>query len=435
MDSIRRFLKRMTGSRDPGPEPQNAPAVSPEPEPGPAPPLPDTALDLEPLDASFIDNPYPILARLRREDPAHRNSSAIWALTRHADIVAALGDARFGNAPSPFAVVHARNRHRYLCADVANNIIPFLDPPEHDTPRRLIGRAFARQLRHSPPNPDALAAEFIAPLRGRGQFDLLHDFATPYAVAVIGRSLGVPREDETLLKEWSHWFFYLFTMIPSHEVRERLDAALAAFRDYFRERLARVRQAPDGSLLEALASESGLSDAEVVDTCMLLFADGVENVDRAIVNGASQLLPRPDWWRKLATDPELVPAVVDECLRYESPALFVGRVAREDIPIHGRVIPKNAGVLLMLGSANRDPEAFPDPDSFQPGRAQNRHLAFGQGRHSCIGGPLVRLQMGAAYRQLATTFPGLRMTENGLHWTPRIGHRWLDRLPVAHDRP
>ena len=392
-------------------------------------PLPGEPLDFQPLDPAFIDNPYPLLARLRTDDPVHRNSSAIWVLTRHADITAALGDPRFGNAPSPYAVVHARNRPRYLCADVANNIIPFLDPPEHDTPRRLIGRAFARQIRHTPPDLRAIAEEFIAPLRQRPFFDLLHDFATPYAVAVIGRTLGVPREDESLLKEWSHWFFYLFSIIPSHEIRARLDEALAAFRAYSRGRLEAVKHTPDESLLAALV-ETGLSDPEIVDTCMLLFADGVENVDRAIANGAAQLLPVPGLWQHLATHPGAIPAAVDECLRFESPALFVGRVAREDIHLHGRTIPKNAGVLLILGSANRDPEAFPDPDIFKPGRPGNRHLAFGQGRHSCIGGPLVRLEMITAFETLVREFPMLRVTGERLEWTPRLGHRWLARLPV-----
>lgn len=389
----------------------------------------DTPLDLDPLAPTFVSDPYPLLARLRTEEPAHRNSSALWALTRHADIVAALGDPRFGNAPSPYAVVNARNRHRYVCADVANNIIPFLDPPDHDTPRRLIGRAFAKKMRHQPPDLKALAHEFLTPLHTRSEFDVLHEFATPYAVAAIGRTLGVPPEEESLLKEWSHWFFYLFMMIPSHEVRQQLDDALTAFRDYFRGRLAAVRQTPDESLLTGLA-ESGLSDAEIVDTCMLIFADGVENVDRAIASGTAVMLRQPGLWQHLTANPEAIPAAVDECLRFESPALFVGRVAREDIELHGRIIPKNAGVLLMLGAGNRDPEVFPAADTFQPDRTPNRHLAFGQGKHSCIGGPMVRLEMITAFEALTQAFPKLRPTEAPLEWTPRIGHRWIARCPV-----
>lgn len=422
MDAIRKFLSRMK---------RETPAVpaSPSAEIRPSIMEPLRPLDLQPLDPEFVNDPYPILTRLRETAPLHRNSSAIWALTRHADIVAALGDPRFGNAPSPYAVVNARNRQRYLCADVANNIIPFLDPPDHDTPRKLIGRAFAKQLRHTPPDLKAIAEEFIAPLRARQQFDLLHDFATPYSVAVIGRTLGVPPEEESMLKEWSHWFFYLFSMIPSHEIRERLDQALAAFRDYFKNRLTLVRQTPDSSLLTGLA-ESGLSDAEIVDTCMLLFADGVENVDRAIVNGMAHILPQPELCQHLASHPEAIPAAVDESLRFESPAMFVGRVAREEIELHDRTIPKNAGVLLMLGSANRDPEVFPDADKFIPDRTPNRHLAFGQGRHSCIGGPLVRLEMITAFESILQQLPNLKLAETTLEWTPRLGHRWLAKLPV-----
>jgi pimeloyl-[acyl-carrier protein] synthase len=432
MEFIRKFLERM----------RSGPALSLAPAPVAAPVAPIAPialaepLDLQPLEPSFVDNPYPLLAQLRETEPVHRNSSAVWVLTRHADILAALADPRFGNAPSPYAVVNVRNRQRYLCADVANNIIPFLDPPHHDTPRRLIGRAFAKHIRHTPPDMEAIAEEFIAPLRdgNRDEFDLLADFATPYAVAVIGRTLGVPQEDEMSLKEWSHWFFYLFSIIPSHEVREKLDEALAAFRAYFQKRLEAVRAQPDGSLLAGLAelpaTDGGLSDGEIVDTCMLLFADGVENVDRAIVNGASQLL-RPELWRQLHANPAAIPTAVDECLRFESPALFVGRVAKEAITLHGQTIPQHAGVLLMIGSAHRDASVFPEPDTFKMDRSPNRHMAFGQGKHSCIGGPLVRMEMVVAFRALVRAFPQLRATEDRLEWTPRLGHRWLARLAVA----
>lgn len=424
MNLLRKLVSRLQ-DRHPEPPP-------PVPAPSPAPPVsenPALPLDLQPLDPAFVANPYPLLARLRAEEPLHRNSNGIWALTRYADIASALGDPRFGNAPSPYAVVNKRNSAKYVCAEVANNIIPFLDPPEHDTPRRLIGRAFAKQMRHQPPDLKALAEEFLASLRGRAEFDLLHDFATPYAIAAIARTLGVPKEEEASLKEWSHWFFYLFSMIPSQEVRQSLDEALTAFRAYFRERLERVRQTPDESLLTALA-QSGLPDAEVVDTCMLLFADGVENVDRAIAAGVALLLPLDGVWQRLPLESDLLDSVVDECLRFESPAMFVGRVAREDITLHDRTIPKNAGILLMFGSAHRDPEMFENADVFDPARKPNRHLAFGQGRHSCIGGPLVRMEMAAAFEALARNYPKLKLTGVPVEWTPRIGHRWIASLRV-----
>jgi len=165
MSLLRQFIARLSGSDAANPEAAPVAAVPAVPEPANV--TNDTPLDLDPLAPTFVSDPYPLLDRLRTEEPAHRNSSALWALTRHADIVAALGDPRFGNAPSPYAVVNARNRHRYVCADVANNIIPFLDPPDHDTPRRLIGRAFAKKMRHQPPDLKALAQEFLAPLHTR----------------------------------------------------------------------------------------------------------------------------------------------------------------------------------------------------------------------------------------------------------------------------
>ncbi len=425
MDLLRKLVSRL---RQRHPEESEKPVQA---APAPVALVHEGPLDFQPLEAAFVADPYPLLARLRKEEPVHRNSTGIWVLTRYADIAAALSDPRFGNAPSPYAVVNKRNRTKYVCADVANNIIPFLDPPEHDTPRRLIGRAFAKQMRHQPPDLKTLAEEFLAPLGDRAEFDLLQDFATPYAIAAIARTLGVPKDEEASLKEWSHWFFYLFSMIPSHEVRQSLDEALVAFRAYFRGRLESVKQTPDDSLLTGLA-QSGLSDAEVVDTCLLLFADGVENVDRGIAAGVNLLLRVEGLWPRLASDEELLETAVDECLRYESPALFVGRVAREDVTLHDCTIPKNAGVLLLFGSANRDPEMFENADRFEPTRKPNRHLAFGQGRHSCLGGPLVRLEMAAAFKALAETFPSLTLTAAPVEWTPRIGHRWIAGLPVRN---
>jgi cytochrome P450 len=339
-----------------------------------------------------------------------------------------------GNAPAPHAVVHGRNRQRYVCADVANNILPFQDPPEHSLPRKLIGKTFLDHLKGQGPDIERIAREKLAPGMAAGRFDLLADFATPFSVSVLARFLGVPEADESQLKIWAEWFFYLFFPLPSVEARNELDLNLGEFRAWFSALIEARRAQPADDLVSALiAARSdglGLTDDQLIDTCMLLFADGVENVDKLIATAVALLVENPLELASLRTDPSLLPAAVDECLRYESPAQSVGKVAREDIALHGQVIKKHSGMLLLLGSANRDPRQFPDADRFQIRRESNAYLSFGKGRHACIGGSLVRLELETALRVLLDTLPALELEEESLQWRPRQGHRWLESLHV-----
>ncbi|HIF05832.1 MAG TPA: cytochrome P450 [Gemmatimonadetes bacterium] len=173
-----------------------------------------------------------------------------------------------------------------------------------------------------------------------------------------------------------------------------------------------------------------LEDEQILDNLVLLLADGLGNVDKGICNAVAALLEHPDQWELLEREPELLPCAVDECLRFESPAQFIGRVAKEDLEINGQLIRKNEAVLLLLGSANRDPEQFDDPDRFDVSRDPNPHLSFGRSRHSCIGGTLVRLQMQTALGVLLQLIPRIEVSESGLTWQPRMGHRWLSELRV-----
>ena len=394
----------------------------------------------DPLDPSFVADPHAVFSALREREPVHRSPGGAWVLTRYDDVFAALSDPRLGNAPSPYAVVNGRNRHRYVCADVAHNIIPFKDAPEHTPARKLIGRSFkagadacASELRSMADR--VLAAPREQSARGlAGELDVLHDFGTPFSLAVMCRLLGVPEADGPQLKAWSESFFYLFSMIPSDEVRERLDRDLIEFRRYFAQAVAARREQPGDDListmLEAGQPGEGLSEAELIDTCMLLFADGIENVDRAVAIAAALLLAHREQLETLRTHPELMPQAVDECLRFESPAQFVGRVALEDLEIHGVEIRRHAAVLLVLGSANRDSRQFPDADRFDIRRPPRPHLAFGRARHSCIGGPLVRLELAAALQALFEGLPRLAARDPELRWEARLGHRWLEAFPA-----
>ncbi len=389
----------------------------------------------DPADPSFVQDPYPVYALLRERAPVQRTARGLWAVSRYDDVADLLTDPRVGNAPATYAVVHARNRDRYVCADVANNILPFQDPPRHTLPRKLIGKCFLDHLKGQAPAIEHIAREKLLPRQAIGSMDLLADFATPFSVAVLSRFLGVPVEDQERLKAWSEWFFYLFFPLPSQDARVELDRNLAAFRAWFGDLIALRRAEPRDDLVSALLAArqdgQGLDEAQLIDTCMLLFADGVENVDKLIASSVALLLSHPEQLDKLRSDPSLLPAAVDECLRYESPAQVVGKVVREDLEMHGELIRRDSGILLLLGSANRDPRRFPQPDQFLIDRENSAYLSFGKGRHACIGGSLVRLELEIVLRVLLETLDDLALADPSLTWQQRLGHRWLARLPVT----
>ena len=437
IDRVRTRLGRATSDTRNPPEPNEAEYASEAPEPsGDSHRHADTGtLAFDPLAPDFVQDPYPLLRRLREEDPVHRSPMGSWVLTRHDDILEALADPRLGNAPSRFGVLSARNRQRSVAANVAHNIIPFLDEPAHAAPRRIISRAFRAQLKQSPPDLSAIAQELLAQKPQGEPLDVLGDYATPFSVRVLSRLLGVPAQDESLLTEWTHWFFYLFSPIPSEEIRARLDEALREFRDYFARLVSDKQRQPGADLisrmLEVREGQAGLDDAALVDTCMLLFSDGIENVDSAIANGVAALSRNPQELERLRASPELLPRAVDECLRFETPAQFIGRVALEDLELRGSKIKAQSGVLLVLASANRDPSQFERPDVFDIGRSPNPHLAFGKGRHSCIGGPLVRIEMQVALGELLAARPQWEPVETEDAWQARLGHRWIRSLSLA----
>ena len=368
-----------------------------------------------------MENLYPLLAALRAHQPIHRNSFGMWVLTRYDDVSEALSNRRLGNAPSPYAVVNARNRDKYICADVANNIIPFMDAPRHSEPRKTIGREFHQHLRANPIDAiDGLADSLVANSPPSGRFDVIGDLGTPLSIAVMCDLLGFPQSDASDLKAWTESFLYLFSMIPSEEVRIKLDEHLNQFREYTRSVIVKRRLHPENDLLTRLTatvdSSGGLTEAELIDNIMLLFADGIENVDSGLGNAVLALLQHPEQWELLKKHPELLPSAVEECSRYESLAQFIGRVALEDIQLNEQLIKANQAILLVLGSANRDPLKFAAADALDIRRDKNPHVAFGQGKHSCLGASLVRVEMQSAIRAIIKHVPNIALSDEPLRW-------------------
>ena len=205
--------------------------------------------------------------------------------------------------------------------------------------------------------------------------------------------------------------------------------------EYFEHVVARRRAAPADDLVTALLAaeerDDGLSRAELVASCVLLLFAGHETTTNLIGNGVLALLRNPAAARTWREDPGLTASAVEELLRFDGPTAAMVRIAREDLPIDGRVVRRGDRVFLMINAANRDPRQFAEPDRLDLRRADNRHLAFGHGIHFCLGAPLARLEGQVALPALLARFPGLASRAEAPEWLDSLVFRGMRSLPVA----
>jgi cytochrome P450 len=236
------------------------------------------------------------------------------------------------------------------------------------------------------------------------------DLAVPLPVIVIAETLGVPVSDRERFKAWSSDIAgTLGGPFAPPDVLEKSRVAANELADYFHAELERRRTDPKDDLLTALltAEEQGdlLSEDELLATCILLLVAGNETTTYLVGNGMVALLENPDQRRLLQHDPSLIPAAVEEMLRYDGPAQITSRIVTEELELRGKRLEPGQVVLALLGAANHDPEQFPAPDRFDVRRPNNRHLAFGYGIHYCVGAPLAVVEAQVAISTLLRRFP------------------------------
>ena len=216
-------------------------------------------------------------------------------------------------------------------------------------------------------------------------------------------------------------------------MEERLEAGLW-LRGYLRELLERRRSEPGEDLMSGLIAveESGdqLTEEEIVATCNLLLVAGHETTVNLIANAVLAMLRHPQHWAALGSDPACASAIIEETLRYDPPVQLVGRVAGDDMTIHGVDVPKGDIMMLLLAAAHRDPAVVERPDEFDPDRTAVRHLAFGLGPHFCLGAPLARLEAAAALTAVTKRFPRARLTAEPTY-KPHVTLRGMAALDVT----
>ena len=270
--------------------------------------------------------------------------------------------------------------------------------------------------------------------------DLIADLAYPLPVTVIAELLGFPPEDYEKIKKWSDNLAAALGLNPTPEQQARSGAAREEIRTYFDEIAARLRRKPEDNLISRLLAVSeeagseggeGLSPDELFANAVLLLAAGHETTTNLIGNGMLTLLRNPEQLRAIREDPSLTPGAVEELLRYDSPVQVTSRVAGEDMTLSGQALRRGDILLGLIGSANRDPAHFADPDRLDVRRQDNKHLAFGSGPHFCLGAALARMEGETAIRTLLARFPNLRLEKQKLLWHKGLTFRGVKALGLA----
>lgn len=398
----------------------------------------------DPFASGTIENPYPALAQLRASEPVSWNEPlGGWLLTAYDDVKAAQKDRRFSaERVKPFTEHMAATERPELerMGALLNQWLLFRDPPAHTPLRRLLIDAFTpRAIEALRPRIGEIVEDLLDPLSDRSQFDMIGDFAFPMPATVIAHILGVPSSDVPKFRAWSN---ELATVIGnSRQAPDRFQRgarALFTLTDYFRgtvssRRAKRTKGALIDDLIQARAANSPMSEEELVASCILILFAGHETTMNLIGNATLLLMKNPDQWALLNRDPNLIPSMVEEVLRYECAAFVIVRVASEDIEISGKRISKGDRVFLMLGAANRDPKHFGEPERFDIRRKPNRHLSFGYGIHFCIGAQLARVEAEVAFKHLLPLLRDVELVSGDLDWDDNFVLRGVKSLLLRRE--
>ena len=379
--------------------------------------------ELDFYDPAFIDDPYPTLGRLREATPIfHNPRTGQWMLTRFDDVYETLRDRRLGRVydhlysheelgkPGPDPRWASFNQHEKWS-------LLSLEPPDHTRIRRLVSKVFTpRSVTALEPRIAELSRELAERCREMGTFDLLSDYAQLFSVAVVGEVLGVPRRDTHLLLDWSHAIVKMYEFTVPEELQVRAETAAGEFIDYTKALIDDKRRSPDGTLVSKLVetSDAGdrLSNDEIVSTTMVLLEAGHEATVNTLGNGTRALLRYRDQWRRMVGGDVDAATATEELLRYDSPLQYFNRwVLEGGVEIAGRPMAVGDDVVMLFGSAQRDPRRFDSPDRLDVGRGDPTHIGFGGGIHFCVGAPLARAELAVAFADLVRYFPDMELAE------------------------
>ncbi|WP_020576451.1 cytochrome P450 family protein [Actinopolymorpha alba] len=392
------------------------------------------------LDETFLQDPEAVYARLRKEGPVHKvvlpHGWETWIVTGYDEARAALADPRLhknGRTLEQYMDPEVLGDGTDVFAEALRAHMLSSDPPDHTRLRKLVNKAFtSRRVEALRPRIETISDDLLDAMAARAgePVDLLDTFAFPLPMTVICELLGVPAGERDDFRAWS-------TTVVSDAADEEVRVASYAMAGYLSQLLAAKRESPGDDLLTALIqsrdADDRLDEQELISMTFLLLLAGHETTVNLIGNGMLALLRNPEQRAAVRADASLVPGAVEEFLRYNGPVnLATMRFTTEPVALGDVEIPAGEFVLVALGSANHDPERFPDAGQLDVSRPAGGHLAFGHGIHYCLGAPLARLEGEIAFTRLLARFPELRLAAepDELVWRNSSLIRGLERLPV-----
>jgi cytochrome P450 len=366
-----------------------------------------------PIDPSFRDNPYPHYPALLSGPPRKFNVFIPTTLVaRYDDCLALLRDHEHFSSRPPAMLQQLRAEFGPFAG--ATTMLDS-DPPVHTRLRRLVSRAFTpRRIKDIEPRIQAIAKELLDRIAREGNFDLMDEFAGPLPVIVIAEMLGVPPEEHAQFKTWSNQIIEggrgsFRGAAPGEQVK----ATSQELRAYLANQIERRRREPGDDLITALVQahdEGGtLAADELLAFVVLLLLAGNETTTNLIGNGTLALMRHPDQLQLLRGNLSLMPAAIDEMLRFDSPVQSTVRTCAIEANVGGTDVAAGELVFVILAAANHDPDKFPNADTFDVARTPNDHIAFGEGIHFCLGANLARLEGAIAIASMLERFPKLRL--------------------------
>lgn len=372
--------------------------------------------DYNPFDRTFAIDPFSYYARMRADGGVHRWSSGFWTIARYDDVATAMKDtSAFSNRAMgeilsgglPGATEHSSGPVAPATRQEVAGSIVAADPPVHTELRAIVNRgflpAFIRQLE---PHVEAMVDDLVAAMGAKPEFDVIADLASALPVMVITEMLGVRPEHRPEIREWVDTLTVGMNGSKRHLSREESGAAAAGMNllSVVYQTVGEKVAAPDDRMITrllAVAEEGALSHQEAMNFASLLLFAGSETTTHLIGNAVEALIRHPHLVADLLADPSLIPGALEEIVRWNGPVQYVFRRATRDIAVNGVIIPQGADVVMLLGSANRDPERWGETaDAFDIRRNASGHLGYAVGPHFCIGVPVARMEARVALSRL-----------------------------------
>ncbi len=416
-------------------------------------------IEYDPLHPPDWQNPYPMYARLRDEAPVHfAEQTNTWCISRYADVSRVMRDPETFSSAAAFEIL-MKDRMKRIGVRDAFEIMRFLyrsrlnplrlrknpptsvitsDPPRHDALRSIVNRGFTpRQVRSWEPRMREIVAGCMHKLHAGQPFDVVHDLAIPLPVTIIAELLGVGPERHADFKRWSD------DIIAGSSGSQRTDTlgpflrSMGELSAYMHQIADERRKSPADDLISVLVdprSGETLDAGALAQFVIVLLVAGNETTTNLIGNGVKALLDHPDQLAIVQSQPQWLPNMIEEVLRFDPPVQFVFRRTTRSVEIAGKTIPENASVTVLLASANRDESQFADPDRFDVTRDTKGHMSFGLGIHFCLGASLARLEARVAFEALLPELRQLERAGGQSNFIDSYLVRGLDRLDLVRAR-